>query len=156
MKIGIAGTGRMGAAIAQRLLGLKHEVTVWNRTADKTRDLAAAGAKVAATPAALADAVEAVITILTDDKAIDSLYNGPQGLLSGKAAGKLFIEMSTVRPEIQIALDKNVRAKGAALIECPVGGTTGPARDGKLFGFAGAADADMARARPLLEQLCRR
>lgn len=156
MKIGIAGTGRMGAAIAQRLLGLKHEVTVWNRTADKTKDLAAAGAKVAATPAALVDAVEAVITILTDDKAIESLYNGPQGLLSGKAAGKLFIEMSTVRPEVEIALDKKVRAKGAALVECPVGGTTGPARDGKLFGFAGAADADMAHARPLLEQLCRR
>jgi 3-hydroxyisobutyrate dehydrogenase len=156
MKIGIAGTGRMGAAIAQRLMSLKHEVTVWNRTADKTKELADAGAKVAATPAALAEAVEAVITILTDDKAIESLYNGPQGLLSGKAAGKLFIEMSTVRPEVEIALDKKVRAKGAALVECPVGGTTGPARDGKLFGFAGAADADMTRARPLLEQLCRR
>ena len=56
----------MGAAIAQRLLGLGHEVTVWNRTAEKTRPLAAAGAKVAATPAQLAAACETVITILTD------------------------------------------------------------------------------------------
>ena len=64
--------------------------------------------------------------------------------------------MSTVRPEVEIALAEKVRRKRAALVECPVGGTIGPAREGKLFGFAGAADADMARARPLLEQMCRR
>ena len=156
MKVGIAGTGRMGSAIAQRLMSLGHELTVWNRTPGKTRELAAAGAAVAASPAALAEKVEVILTILTDDKAIAELYNGPGGLLSGKVAGKLFIEMSTVRPEVEIALSKKVAAKGAALVECPVGGTTGPAREGKLFGFAGGEDADMARARPLLEQLCRR
>lgn len=156
MKIGIAGTGRMGAAIAQRLMGLGHELAVWNRTTDKTKDLAAAGAKVAASPAALAAAVEIVITILTDDKAIDALYSGPQGMLSGDVRGKLFIEMSTVRPEVEVALEARVRQKGAALVECPVGGTIGPAREGKLFGFAGGAQADVARARPVLEQVCRR
>jgi len=156
MKIGIAGTGRMGAAIAQRLMDLGHELTVWNRTADKTKALADAGAKVAPSPAALVGDVEVVLTILTDDKAIDALYNGPQGLLAGPARGKLFVEMSTVRPEVELALEGKVKAKGAALVECPVGGTTGPAREGKLFGFAGGTDADVARVRPLLEQMCRR
>ena len=156
MKVGIAGTGRMGSAMAQRLMSVGHELTVWNRTPGKTRELAAAGAAVAASPAALAEKVDVVLTILTDDKAIAELYNGPGGLLSGKVAGKLFIEMSTVRPEVEVALARKVAAKGAALVECPVGGTTGPAREGKLFGFAGGEDADMARARPLLEQLCRR
>jgi 3-hydroxyisobutyrate dehydrogenase len=156
MKVGIAGTGRMGAAMAQRLMGLGHELTVWNRTPEKTRELAAAGATVAASPAALAEKAEVVLTILTDDKAIEALYNGPGGLLSGKVAGKLFIEMSTVRPEVEVALAGKVGQKGAALVECPVGGTTGPAREGKLFGFVGGSDADVARARPLLEQLCRR
>jgi 3-hydroxyisobutyrate dehydrogenase len=156
MKIGIAGTGRMGEAIGQRLISLGHELTVWNRTPEKTRGLAAAGAQVAPSPAALVAAVEVALTILTDDKAIEALYNGPQGLLSGAATGKLFIEMSTVRPEVEVALAEKVKRKGAALVECPVGGTTGPAREGKLFGFAGGADADMARARPLLEQMCRR
>ena len=156
MKIGIAGTGRMGEAIGLRLISLGHQLTVWNRTPEKTKGLASAGAQVAALPAAVAAASEVVLTILTDEKAIDALYNGPQGLLSGAAAGKLFIEMSTVQPEVEVALGEKVRKKGAALVECPVGGTTGPARDGKLFGFAGGADADMARARPLLEQLCRR
>jgi len=156
MRIGIAGTGRMGAAIATRLLGLGHEVAVWNRTAAKTEPLAAAGAQVAATPEALAARAEAVITILTDAAAIDAAYRGPGGLLAGDVKGKLFIEMSTVRPETQRALAEAVRAKGAALVECPVGGTTGPAKEGKLFGFAGGDAADVARARPILEQLCRR
>jgi len=156
MKVGIAGTGRMGAAIAARLMGLGHELTVWNRTAEKTKELAAAGAKVAASPAALAGSVDVVITILTDEKAIEALYNGPQGLLSGGVTGKLFIEMSTVRPEVEVALAAKVNLKKAAMIDCPVGGTTGPAREGKLFGFVGGEDADVARARPLLDQMCRR
>jgi len=156
MKIGIAGTGRMGAAIAQRLMGLGHELTVWNRTAEKTKELAAAGAKVAASPAALAGSADVVITILTDEKAIEALYSGPQGLLSADVAGKLFIEMSTVRPEVEAALAAKVKQNKAAMIDCPVGGTTGPAREGKLFGFVGGADVDVARARPLLDQMCRR
>ena len=156
MKIGIAGTGRMGAAIAQRLLGVGHEVSVWNRTAEKTRPLAAAGAKVAATPAQLAAACETIITILTDAAAIDAAYHGKDGLLSGGASGKLFVEMSTVRPETERSLAAKIRAKGGATIECPVGGTIGPAKEGKLFGFVGAEPADFARAKPLLEQLCRR
>lgn len=156
MKIGIAGTGRMGSAMAQRLMSLGHELTVWNRTPEKTRALASAGARVAGSPSALAEQVEVVLTILTDDRAIEALYDGPGGLLAGKVAGKLFVEMSTVRPEVETALAARVEARGAALVECPVGGTTGPAREGKLFGFVGGNDADVARVRPLLEQLCRR
>jgi len=156
MKIGIAGTGKMGAAIAVRLVGLGHEITVWNRTPGKTRDLAASGAKIAASPAALASVAEIVMTILTDAEAIHAVYGGPQGLLSGNVTGKLFIEMSTVRPEVEIALAATVKQKGGALVECPVSGTTGPARDGKLFGFVGGANADVARVKPLLESMCRR
>ena len=98
MQIGIAGIGKMGAAIAQRLMEVGHKVSVWNRSAAKTKPLADAGATVAATPAELAKNAEAVITILTDAAAIDAVYNGAAGLLSGDVSGKLFIEMSTVRP----------------------------------------------------------
>jgi len=156
MKIGIAGTGRMGAAMALRLMEVGHELTVWNRTPEKTKPLAAAGAKVAATPAALVDAVEVVITMLTDDQSIADLYHRPQGLLSGDARAKIFVEMSTVRPEVERALGEKIREKGGALVDCPVGGSVEPARAGKLFGFVGGSDADVARVRPVLEQLCRR
>ncbi len=148
--------GRMGAAMAQRLLGLGHELTVWNRTADKARPLAALGAKVAATPAELAQAAELVLTILTNAEAIEAAYHGASGLLSGEVGGKLFVEMSTVRPQVEQALATEVQARGAALIDCPVSGTVGPAQSGKLLGFVGGDAADVARARPVLEQLCRR
>ena len=156
MKLGIAGTGKMGSAIARRLLSQGHAVTVWNRTADKAQPLVQEGAQWADTPAAVAAASEAVITILTDAKALDAVYFGGDGLLAGDAKGKLFVEMSTVPPAKQQEMGPKVKAAGAAYVECPVGGTTGPAAQGKLFGFAGGDAADLERARPLLDQLCRR
>jgi 3-hydroxyisobutyrate dehydrogenase len=156
MRIGIAGLGKMGAAIAERLMDVGHEVTVWNRSAAKTALLVEKGARSAASPAKLADAVEATVTILTDAAAIDAVYRSEDGLLSTDLAGKLVIDMSTVTPGTEIALAKDIVAKGADFVECPVGGTTGPARAGKLIGLAGGEAASVARARPLLDDLCRR
>jgi 3-hydroxyisobutyrate dehydrogenase len=156
MQIGVAGLGAMGSAIAARLLEAGHRVTVWNRTAAKTKPLADAGANIAADPGAVAAASDVVITILTDGAAIDAVYDGPSGLLSGNVSGKLFIEMSTVPPAIETTLAPKVRSKGAAFVECPVGGSTAPARQGKLLGLMGAEPADAVRARPILEQLCRK
>jgi 3-hydroxyisobutyrate dehydrogenase len=154
MKLGIAGIGRMGAAIAARLIEAGHDVMVWNRTPEKVK--AVTGAKIAASPTELAQNSEVVISILTDAAALDAVYNGAAGFLRGDVAGKLFIDMSTVLPAAEVALAGAVRGKGAAFVECPVGGSTGPARQGKLIGLMGAEPADAARARPILEQLCRR
>jgi 3-hydroxyisobutyrate dehydrogenase len=156
MQIGIAGIGKMGAAIAQRLIEVGHKVTAWNRSADKLQPVKDAGAAVAATPAELTQASDAVISMLTDAAAIDAVYNGASGLLAGDVRGKLFIEMSTVLPQTEVALADKVRAKGAIFVECPVGGSTGPARQGKLIGLMGGEPPDAARAKPILEQLCRR
>lgn len=159
MKIGLLGTGRMGAAIGARLLDLGHTLTVWNRTADKTAGLVARGAQHAATPAALVGASDVIVSILTDAAAIEAAYSGGSGgdgALAGPVHGKLFIEMSTVRPETQIALAARIGLLGGALIECPVGGTVGPAREGKLLGLAGGAASDFERAQALLTQMCRR
>jgi 3-hydroxyisobutyrate dehydrogenase len=93
---------------------------------------------------------------LLDGAALDAVFHGPQGLLAGDVKGRLFIEMSTVPPEVQVALADKVRAKGAAYVECPVGGSVIPARAGTLLGLMGAEPADAARARPILEQMCRR
>jgi 3-hydroxyisobutyrate dehydrogenase len=156
MKIGVAGLGAMGAAIAARLIEVGHQVNVWNRSADKAKPLADAGAAVAATPAALAAGCEAVITMLTDGAALDAVYTGPNGLLSGDVKGRLFIDMSTVAPKVSTDLAAKVRAAGAAFVECPVGGSTTPARQGKLLGLMGAEAADAARAKPILEPLTRK
>jgi len=156
MKIGIAGTGRMGAAIGERLMAEGYDLVVWNRTKDKTKPLVEAGASEAATPADLASQVDTVITILTNADSIDAVYRGPDGLLGGDVSGKLFIEMSTVRPVTEEKLAADIRAKGGAMVDAPVGGTTGPAKEGKLVGVIGGDDADVARARPILEKLCKR
>jgi 3-hydroxyisobutyrate dehydrogenase len=149
MKIGIVGIGKMGAGIASRLAGLGHEMMVWNRSPDKAR---ATGLKVAPTPAALAAASETVISIVADAAAVNSVYAQMLPAMNGQ----LFIEMSTVRPEVAKTISSMVKGADAAFVECPVGGTVGPAKEGKLFGFVGGEAADVARARPVLEQMCRR
>jgi 3-hydroxyisobutyrate dehydrogenase len=146
----------MGAAMALRLMEVGHTLTVWNRSPGKAKPVTDAGAKLVASPEDVAEHSDAIITMLTDADAIDHVYNGEHGLLAGDVKAKLFIEMSTVRPEVQTALAKVVRASGGRFVECPVGGTTGPARQGKLFGFMGADAADAEAAKPILEQLCRR
>ena len=156
MKIGIAGTGRMGTAIALRLLDKGHQVTVWNRTQDKTAAAARAGAAVSASPAALAATNDKIISILTNAAALQAVYSGQDGLLSVDVRRKLFIDMSTVRGLEHRALAPKVEAQGALFLECPVSGTVQPAREGKLVGFAGGKLEAFAQAQPLLLQLCRR
>ncbi len=152
MRIGIAGLGKMGTAMAARLHEAGEDVTVWNRSRAKAE---ATGLAVADTPRDLAERTEAVISMLFDAPAVQAVYYGADGLIAA-AQGKLFIEMSTVRPETQQTLAEAVRQAGGAFVECPVGGTTGPARSGQLLGLAGGEAADVERARPVLEKLCRR
>ena len=156
MKIGIAGTGKMGTAIAGRLQSLGHEVFVWNRTAAKADAAIQAGATWAATPKALLHQSDIVICLLTNEQALDDVYGAPEGLLAGAGQGKLIIEMSTVSPDKQTEMAKRVASTGAKYLECPVGGSIGPAKEGKLLGFVGGHAQDLALAQPVLEQLCRR
>ena len=156
MKVGVAGLGRMGAAIAKRLLEVGHEVHVWNRSVEKAEPLIKLGATASDSPSQLAANVDTIITILTDATAISEVYEGKGGLLTGDVKGKLFVEMSTVQPATEVALAEKIGAKGAILVECPVGGTVGPALTGKLLGVAGGRKEDFERAKPLLDQMCRR
>ena len=156
MKIGVCGTGRMGSAIAQRLMSVGHEVGVWNRNSVKTKPLIDAGAKLFASPAELVEGCEVVVVMLLNDAATEAIYRGPNGVLQGKLAGRLVIDMSTIRPDTMKANGSSVMQQGAAFVECPVGGSTGPAKEGKLFGLVGGTKADVARAMPMLGQMCRR
>src|SRR5688500_5266751 len=135
LRIGVAGMGRMGRAIARRLMKCGHDVAVWNRTTEKAEPIIAAGAGLAPNPVGLAEAVEAVVTTLTDAAALEAVYDGRSGLAAGAGGGKLFIEMSTVRPATQRALAEKVRSAGGAYVECAVSGSVGLARQGKLIGL---------------------
>ena len=156
MKIGIAGTGRMGTAIAQRLLELGHEVRVWNRTAGNAQNAREAGAKWTPTLAELVNDSEVVISFLFDNAAVERVYLGPGGLLAGNVEGRLFIDMSTVSPGAHANVAAAITSRDAGFIECPVSGSIPAARSGTLVGFAGGESVYVARAQPLLWQFCRR
>jgi 3-hydroxyisobutyrate dehydrogenase len=156
MKIGICGTGRMGSAIAQRLMSVGHEVGVWNRNPAKTKPLVDAGAKLFASPADLVEGCEVTVVMLLNDAAMEAVYRGANGILKSRLSGKLVIDMSTVRPDTMTSIGAAVAKQDAGFVEAPVGGTVGPAKEGKLLGLVGGTKADVARAMPLLEQMCRR
>src|ERR1700709_768425 len=104
MKIGVCGTGRMGAAITQRLIAVGHEVGVWNRDAKKTKPLTDAGARLYTSPAELAGGCETIIVMLLNDAATEAVYRGSNGLLKAELRGKLIIDMSTLRPDTMISV----------------------------------------------------
>lgn len=156
MKIGLCGVGRMGAAMGGRLIESGHDIAVWNRTRQNAEPLTARGARLIPTPAALASECDTVLSILADDDALDTVYEGEDGLLSGGTGNTLFIEMSTVRPATIRRIGEATRQRGHAFLECPVSGSIDPARNGKLLGMAGGKPEDLERARPVLDVLCRR
>jgi len=156
MKIGIAGTGKMGTAIAARLKSVGHELLVWNRTEAKAQAAMALGAIWCPTARDLIQQSDIVICLLTNEQALDDVYFSANGLLSVPALGKLIIEMSTVSPDKQAVMAEKALKVGVKYLECPVGGSIGPAKEGKLIGFVGGSAEDLEMARPLLEQMCKR
>jgi 3-hydroxyisobutyrate dehydrogenase len=155
-RIGFAGLGRMGQAMAGRLLAGGFSLAVYNRTRAKADQLLAQGASWADTPSALAQQSDIILTILTDDRAVEQIYSGARGLLDCDCDGKLFVEMSTIRTSTIQSLRPLVEARGARLLDAPVSGTLEPARQGQLLAMVGGLAEDLARARPALELLCRR
>lgn len=156
MKIGIAGTGKMGTAIAARLKSVGHDLLVWNRTEAKAKAAMDLGATWCNTPKDLLQQADIVICLLTNEQALDDVYFSANGLLSAPAPGKLIIEMSTVSPDKQAGMAEKAAKVGVKYLECPVGGSIGPAKEGKLIGFVGGSAEDLEIARPLLEQMCKR
>jgi 3-hydroxyisobutyrate dehydrogenase-like beta-hydroxyacid dehydrogenase len=156
MQVGFVGLGRMGQAMVPRLLDAGYPVAVWNRTPAKAQPLLERGALLAETLGVLPATCDIVFTILTDDTAVEAVYNPADGLLSGKVGGTLFVEMSTIRPDTIRRVATLAAERGASLLDSPVSGTVAPARAGQLMALVGGSADDLERARPLLEVLCRR
>jgi 3-hydroxyisobutyrate dehydrogenase-like beta-hydroxyacid dehydrogenase len=154
MRIGFVGLGKMGAAMARNLLAAGHEVAVWNRSADKAAALAEAGATIAATPAEAA-AAEVVHTMLADDRALEAVCFGDDGILS---AGRDVIHVSHSTISVALA-DRLAVAHGEAgsgFVSAPVFGRPAAAEAAKLFVVAAGAPAPLAAASPLLDAIGQR
>ena len=150
--IAFLGLGHMGAPMARRLVDSGNDVVVWNRTRERTAPLAAAGARVADTPAAAATGAEVVITMLSDPPAVESVLFGPDGAAAVLQPGACLVEMSTIGPDAVLGIASRLPV-GVGLVDAPVGGSVQQAEGRQLRVFAGGGLSDLDRVTPVLEQL---
>jgi 3-hydroxyisobutyrate dehydrogenase-like beta-hydroxyacid dehydrogenase len=148
--VGFVGLGAMGSRLARRLLQANCPVVGWNRTADKARALAAAGLRPAPTPRAVAEAVEVVFTMVTDDQALRAVALGPDGVAAGLRPGATLVDMSTVSPAVTREVADAVAARGAAMLDAPVSGSTITVEQGQASIVVGGDPAALERVRPYL------
>ncbi|RII26399.1 MAG: NAD(P)-dependent oxidoreductase [Geobacter sp.] len=130
---GFIGLGIMGSGMAKNLVKTGFEVTVWNRSAEKCRELAELGATVAATPRQVVENCQATFAMLADPVAALAVCDGPDGVLAGMSAGKGYVDMSTVDVATSAGIAAAVTARGGRFLEAPVSGSKKQAEDGALI-----------------------
>jgi 2-hydroxy-3-oxopropionate reductase len=151
--VGFIGLGVMGAPMARNLLAADLEVVAWNRSPGPLAELAAAGARAADGPAAVAAEADIVISIVSDDAALRAVLGGEDGAIAAARPGSLVVDMSTVSPAIARELAAASADRGVGFLDAPVSGGDIGARDGTLSIMVDGEAADVERARPVFEVL---
>ena len=136
-RIGFAGLGAMGAGIARRLLDAGYDVVGWNRTREKAEPLLEAGMGWAGSPRELAASVDVLFTMLTNTAAIEATADGPDGVLAGLREGTVWADISTIAPDVSVALSERVRERGASFLDCPVSGSPATLAAGQMSVMVG-------------------
>jgi len=147
------GLGVMGSQMVTRLLSKGHTVSGYNRTRSKAQWLIDQGMKWADSPRAAADAADVVFAMVTNSAALAAVTDGPDGILTGLRPGKVFVDMSTVSPEVSRALAERVRQQGADMVDSPVSGSVITLQQGKLSIMVGGRRETLERVRPILEDI---
>src|ERR1700730_14077519 len=148
--LGFVGLGVMGGNMVARLLEKGHKVTGYNRTRSKAQWLIDRGMKWGDSPRAVSAAADFTFAMVTNAAAINSITEGPDGILAGLGAGKILIDMSTVSPAVSRALAAKVREKGADMIDSPVSGSVITLQEGKLSVMVAGRRETFERLKPLL------
>src|SRR5690349_24681361 len=130
MNVGFIGLGTMGAPMARNILKKGHRLIVADVVPEAVASLAAAGATPAATPKDVAAASEIVITMLPDAPDVERVALGHDGIVHGIGPGKIYVDMSTIDPGTTRKVGAAIHAKGAAMIDSPVGKTADAAAAG--------------------------
>ncbi len=148
--LGYVGLGVMGGNMVARLLEKGHSVTGYNRTKSKAQWLIDKGMKWADSPREVAEACDITFSMVTNSAAVQEVFEGPDGILAGAKAGKLFIDMSTVSPAVSRKLADAVRAKGADMVDAPVSGSVLTLQQGKLSVMVGGRPETFERVKGVL------
>jgi len=152
-RIGFIGLGLMGQPMSRRLLEAGHPLVVWNRTAEKAKNLLTAGAVWGNSPKAVAEASDVVIAMVTDSLASEEVSCGANGVLDGAHKGMTLIDMGSIEPEMSRSIAKRAKAKGVPMLDAPVTGNPKVASEGKLGIMVGGPKEAFDACVPIFEKM---
>lgn len=150
MKIGFAGLGDMGSLMVPRLMEAGHQVTGWNRTKAKADELIAAGMRWADSPAEAARDADVMVSIVTDSKAVRAVALGEQGIIATLRPGAVYVDMSTIEPDVSRAVAQEFAAKGLRMLDAPVSGSPVTVKAGQASIMVGGDEAAFDEVKPVL------
>ena len=151
--LGFVGLGVMGSEMVSRLLDKGHTVSGYNRTRAKAERLIKKGMKWADTPRAVCAAADVTFSMVTNEKALGAVMEGPDGILSAVVPGKFLVDMSTVSPHYSRTIAAKVREKGADMIDAPVSGSVITLQEGRLSVMVGGRRETFDRLKPILDEI---
>jgi 3-hydroxyisobutyrate dehydrogenase-like beta-hydroxyacid dehydrogenase len=151
--LGFVGLGVMGSEMVSRLLSKGHTVTGYNRTRTKAERLVRQGMKWGETPRAVCAAADVIFSMVTNEKALAAVMEGPDGILNGLAPGTFLIDMSTVNPHYSRRVAAKAREKGADMIDAPVSGSVITLQEGKLSVMVGGRRETFEHLKPILDDI---
>ncbi len=154
-RVGFAGLGTMGAAMAANVVRAGFETSAWNRTPGRAPELDELGVRRRDSPADLARSVDIIVSIVSDTPDVEAVLFGPDGVAEGAPQGTLVVDMSTISPSATREFAGRLRERGVAMIDAPVSGGSEGAQKGTLTIFVGGEAEDLERARPVLEAMGR-
>ena len=152
-RIGFIGLGRMGGNMAARLLAAGYPIYGEEQTRADAQGLIQRGLRWRDTPREVAGAADVVFTSLPDDEVLEVVASGPDGILAGLAAGKIWVDMSTVSPRASRELAARVRELGASTLDAPVSGSVPQVQAGTLTIMVGGDEQAYAQVEPILREL---
>jgi 3-hydroxyisobutyrate dehydrogenase-like beta-hydroxyacid dehydrogenase len=151
--LGFVGLGVMGSEMVSRLLSKGHIVTGYNRTRTKAQRLIDRGMKWCESPRAVCAAADVTFSMVSNEKALAAIMEGPDGILSAVAPGTFLVDMSTVSPHYSRSVAVQVREKGGDMIDAPVSGSVITLQEGKLSVMVGGRRETFERLKPILDDI---
>jgi 3-hydroxyisobutyrate dehydrogenase len=152
-RVGFVGLGIMGKPMAANLLKAGFKVTVWNRSASRTEPLVAAGARVGGSPAEVAAASDVTVSCVTDSPDVEAVALGEAGIIAGARAGSIFIDCSTISPDVARSVAARLKERQVEMLDAPVSGGDVGAKAGTLAIMVGGETAAFERALPVLQAM---
>ena len=152
--IGFLGLGHMGSLMVERLMEHGYTLSVYDRTKEKTQEVAQKGATTVDTPRDLGKSADVIISMVTDNAALDAVMYGDDGVLAGvQPQHTILVDMSTVSPETSRHLFQAAKEHGIAMLDAAVSGSTPQVQEGSLVYFVGGDEATYQQCKLILEAL---